>query len=333
LGAKDFYMASRPLQIVFLDRETISPQTSLRTPSFAHELTVHGRTSRDQVAARIAGADIVITNKAPIDRVALDGAPGLKMIAVAATGTDIVDLAACAARDIVVSNIRGYAVNTVPEHAFALIFALRRSIVAYRESVKAGRWRDSQQFCYFDYPIKDLVGSSLGIIGDGVLGQAVANIGRALGMKVSFAARKGEARGGALYTPFEDILSQSDIITLHCPLTAQTRNMIDAAEFAQMARKPILINTARGGLVNEQALAHAMRSGRISGAGFDVTAPEPPDNQSVLVQLLDLPNFILTPHVAWASEEAVQGLADQLMDNIEAFHQGAPRNVVSVAQK
>lgn len=326
-------MASRPLQIVFLDRETISPRTRLRTPSFAHELTVHGRTLRDQVAARIAGADIVITNKVPIDRLALDGAPGLKMIAVAATGTDIVDLAACATRGVVVSNIRGYAVNTVPEHTFALIFALRRSIVAYRESVKAGRWHDSQQFCYFDYPIKDLVGSSLGIIGDGVLGQAVAGIGRALGMKVSFAARKGEAQGGALYTAFEDILSQSDIITLHCPLTAQTRNMIDAAEFARMTRKPILINTARGGLVNEQALAHAMRSGQISGAGFDVTAPEPPDNQSVLVQLLDLPNFILTPHVAWASEEAVQGLADQLMDNIEAFHQGAPRNVVSVAQK
>ncbi|MEO6959622.1 MAG: D-2-hydroxyacid dehydrogenase [Burkholderiaceae bacterium] len=326
-------MASRPLQIVFLDRETIPPRTVLRTPSFAHELTVHDRTSRDQVAARIADADIVITNKAPIDRVALDGAQRLKMVAVAATGTDIVDLAACAARGVVVSNIRGYAVNTVPEHTFALIFALRRSVVAYRESVKGGRWHDSRQFCYFDYPIKDLVGSRLGIIGDGVLGKAVAGIGRALGMNVSFAARKGEVRGGALYTPFEDILSQSDVITLHCPLNAQTRNMIDAAEFEQMTRKPLLINTARGGLVNEQALAQAMRSGKISGAGFDVTAPEPPNNQSVLVQLLDLPNFILTPHVAWASEEAVQGLADQLMDNIQAFYEGAPRNVVSVARK
>lgn len=326
-------MASRPLQIVFLDRETISPRTVLRTPPFAHELTVHDRTSRDQVGARIAAADIVITNKVPIDRVALNGAPRLKMVAVAATGTDIVDLAACAAHGVVVSNIRGYAVNTVPEHTFALIFALRRSIVAYRESVKAGRWHDSQQFCYFDYPIRDLTGSKLGIIGDGVLGQAVARIGRALGMNVSFAARKGHPRSGALYTPFEDILSQSDVITLHCPLNAQTRNMIDAAEFAQMARKPLLINTARGGLVNEQALAQALRSGQIGGAGFDVTAPEPPDNQSVLVQLLDLPNFILTPHVAWASEEAVQGLADQLMDNIQAFYDGAPRNVVSAARK
>jgi glycerate dehydrogenase len=292
-------------------------------------LTVHGRTAREQVAERIAGADIVITNKVPVDRAAIERAPELKMVAVAATGTDNVDLAACAARGIVVSNIRRYAVNTVPEHTFALIFALRRSIVAYRESVKAGRWHDSQQFCYFDYPIKDLVGSSLGIIGDGVLGQAVAGIARALGMRVSFAARKGAPRQGALYTPFDDVLRHSDIITLHCPLNAQTRTMIDAAEFAQMERRPLLINTARGGLVNEEALAQALRSGQISGAGFDVTAPEPPDNQHPLVQLLELPNFILTPHVAWASDEAVQGLADQLMDNIEAFHQGAPHNVVA----
>lgn len=322
-------MADRPLQVVFLDRDTISPQTSLRPLSFEHELRVFGRSRREQVAERIADADIVITNKVPVRQEAIKQASRLKLVAVAATGTDNVDLAACAKQGITVSNIRGYAVHTVPEHTFALIFALRRSIVAYRESVKAGRWYDAQQFCYFDYPIKDLAGSTLGIIGEGALGQAVAAIGRALGMRVLFAGRKGAGKQGSLYTPFEQLLAESDVITLHCPLNDQTRNLIGAAEFARMKRKPLLINTARGGLVDEQAMAEALRSGQLGGAGFDVTAPEPPENNHVLVQLLDLPNFILTPHVGWASEEAMQGLADQLVDNIEAFHRGAPRNVVT----
>lgn len=321
-------MAEESLQVVFLDRDTISPQTTLRPLSFKHELKVHGRTSRDQVAQRIADADIVITNKVPVRQEAIEQASRLKMVAVAATGTDNVDLQACAKKGVVVSNIRGYAVHTVPEHTFALIFALRRSIVAYRESVKAGRWYDAQQFCYFDYPIKDLAGSTLGIIGEGALGQSVAGIGRALGMRVLFAGRKGAPRQGRLYTPFEQLLAESDVITLHCPLNDSTRNLIGAPEFALMKRKPLLINTARGGLVDETALVQALRSGQIGGAGFDVTTPEPPENSHPLVQLLELPNFILTPHVAWASEEAVQNLADQLIDNIEAFHRGSPRNVV-----
>ena len=322
-------MAQRPMQIVFLDRETISPKTVLRPVSFDHQLTVYGRTTRDQVAERIADADIVITNKVPLRQEAIEEAKHLKMVAVAATGTDNVDLAACARKGIVVSNIRGYAINTVPEHVFALIFALRRSIVAYRESVKAGRWYDAQQFCYFDYPIKDLAGSTLGIIGKGTLGQAVARIGQALGMRVLFAARKGEQSPENGYTAFDQFLAESDIITLHCPLNDHTRDLINTPEFELMRRKPILINTARGGLVNEPALANALRQGRISAAGFDVTTPEPPDNQNALIQLLDMPNFILTPHVAWASEQAIQVLADQLIDNIEAYHQGTPRNVVA----
>ncbi|TAM85224.1 MAG: D-2-hydroxyacid dehydrogenase, partial [Candidimonas sp.] len=253
-----------------------------------------------------------------------------RMVAVAATGTDVVDLPTCAARGIVVSNVRGYAANTVPEHTFALIFALRRSIIAYRDSVRAGRWQQAGQFCYFDYPIRDLTGGTLGLIGDGVLGQAVAAIGRALGMRVIFAARKGAMRPGALYTPFEQVLARSDVISLHCPLTDQTRGMIGEPEFALMARKPLLVNTARGGLVDEAALERALRSGRLGGAGFDVTVPEPPPADSTLMRLLDLPNFILTPHVAWASAEAVQALADQLVENIEAFQRGAPRNIVAV---
>ena len=319
------------MHIVFLDRETLSPQTQLRRPDFEHTWEAHDRTSAEQVAERIAQADIVIVNKVKLPAAVLAQAPRLKLIAVAATGTDNIDLAACAARGIVVSNIRGYATRTVPEHTFALIFALRRSVCAYRDAVRAGRWQAAGQFCFFDHPIRDLAGSTLGIIGDGALGQAVAAIARALGMQVLIAAHKGRAGMGKLYTPFEEVLARSDILTLHCPLNARSRDMIGAAEFALMARKPLLINTARGGLVNEAALAAALRSGQIAGAGFDVVSAEPPAADHPFMALLDLPNFILTPHVAWASQEAIQGLADQLIANIEAFVAGKAVNVVRAA--
>ena len=289
------------------------------------------RTAAEQVAGRIADADIVITNKAPVREAALDGAKRLRLIAVAATGTDMVDVKAAGARGITVSNIRNYAANTVPEHTFALILALRRSILPYRESVGRGRWREAAQFCYFDYPIRDLAGSTLGLIGDGVLGKAVAKLGEAFGMKVLFSDYKGTTGMGPLYTPFWDVLRQSDVITLHTPLLPSTRNLIGAAEFAAMERKPLLINTARGGLVDEAALVTALRTGQIAGAGFDVVTTEPPPDDHPLVQLLELPNFILTPHVAWASQEAIQGLADQLIDNVEAFWAGSPRNLVTPA--
>jgi glycerate dehydrogenase len=324
-------MTDRFARVVFLDRDTLSPETRLRPLGFAHELVVHDRTRAEEVAGRIADADIVITNKAPVREAALAGAPRLRLVAVAATGTDIVDVAACAARGITVCNIRDYAVHTVPEHTFALIFALRRSLLAYRDSVGRGRWQEAAQFCYFDFPIRDLAGSTLGVIGDGVLGRAVAEIGRALGMKVLFAAYKGTTGMGPLYTPFEEVLRRSDVITLHCPLMPATRNMIAAPEFALMERKPLLINTARGGLVDEPALVAALESGQIAGAGFDVVSVEPPPPDHPFMRLLGRPDFILTPHVAWASREAIQGLADQLIDNIEAFWQGAPRNVVTPA--
>ena len=320
--------SDRPARVVFLDRDTISPETVLRTLSFPHELEVFDRTTAEQVAGRIADADIVITNKAPVREAALDGAKRLKLIAVAATGTDVVDVKAANARGVTVSNIRNYAVNTVPEHTFALLLALRRSIVPYRESVARGRWREAAQFCYFDYPIRDLAGSTLGVIGDGVLGKSVAKLGEAFGMKVLFSDYKGTTGMGPLYTPFWDVLRLSDVITLHTPLMPSTRNLIGAAEFAAMERKPLLINTARGGLVDEAALVVALRTGQIAGAGFDVVSTEPPPDDHPLVELLELPNFILTPHVAWASQEAIQGLADQLIDNVEAFWAGAPRNVV-----
>ena len=280
------------MKIVFLDRETLSPQTRLRTPGFDHELVCHERTSAAELASRIADADIVLVNKVRLDAHVIAAAPRLKFIAVAATGTDNIDLETCRARGIAVSNIRNYAVHTVPEHTFALIFALRRSICAYRDSVNAGRWQASGQFCYFDHPIRDLAGSTLGVIGDGVLGQSVAEMGKALGMRVLFSGFKGHKPMGTLYTPFDEVLERSDIITLHCPLNDETKGMIGAPEFAKMRRKPLLINTARGGLVDESAVAAALASGQISGAGFDVVSIEPPPSDHPFMLLNQRPDFI-----------------------------------------
>jgi glycerate dehydrogenase len=316
-------------RIVFLDRETIAPHVVVRRPDFEHTWVEYPRTAPDQLPQRLDGASIVITNKVALRGATLAQAPGIALIAVAATGTDIVDVAYCRERGIAVCNIRGYAINTVPEHTFALIFALRRNLLAYHQAVRRGRWQASGQFCFFDYPIRDLRGSALGIIGEGVLGQAVADIARALGMRIMFAAHKGRGGLGPLYTPWDEVLETSDIITLHSPLMPETRNMIAMPEFRAMKRQPLLINTARGGLVNEADLATALREGLISGAAFDVLTTEPPADDNPLLGLLDLPNFILTPHVAWASDEAMQALADQLITNIENFVHGQPTNLVT----
>ncbi|MDK7585658.1 D-2-hydroxyacid dehydrogenase [Alcaligenes faecalis subsp. phenolicus] len=318
-------------RIVFLDRETLSDSVELPQVPFKHELQVYGRTAPDQVAERIADADIVISNKVALRREHLQAAPNLKMIALAATGSDNIDLDAARERGIVVSNIRDYAVRSVPEHVFALIFALRRNICAYRQSVKEGRWQEAQQFCYFDYPIRDLAGSTLGLIGSGSLGQAVATMGRALGMKVIFAQRRGQTivSNADDRLPFEQVLEQADVLSLHCPLTAETQNMLGMAEFERMApRRPLLINTARGGLIDNQALGHALRQGWLGGAGIDVCTPEPPPADHILMRLLDLPNYILTPHIGWASQEAMQALANQLIENIVAFHRGQARHTL-----
>ncbi|WP_233859829.1 D-2-hydroxyacid dehydrogenase [Paraburkholderia sp. HD33-4] len=320
------------MRVVFLDRATISPQTTLKELPFPHELELFEHTTAEQVSSRIRHADIVISNKVKLSERDISGAENLKMIAVAATGTDNIDLRACHSRGVVVSNIRNYALQTVPEHTFALIFALRRSLVAYRNAVRAGRWIESGQFCFFDFPIRDLKGATLGIIGDGVLGRAVADIGKALGMQVLFSAYKGRTDMGPLYTPFDELLEQSDVITLHCPLTPATRNLIGEAEFTRIGegrRRPLIVNTARGGLVDESALVAALKSGKISGAGFDVVTEEPLTAGHPFNEVLGDPAFILTPHVAWASDEAIQSLADQLIGNMVAFVEGRPVNVVT----
>lgn len=320
-----------PTRLVFLDRDTLADSVALKPLPFAHQLQVYDRTRPEQVSERIAAADIVISNKVALRREHLQQAPNLKLIALAATGSDNVDLTAAREYGVTVSNIRNYAINSVPEHVFALIFALRRNITAYRQSVQQGRWQQADQFCYFDYPIRDLAGSTLGLIGSGSLGQAVARLGRALGMKVIFAQRRGQSgtNDAPDRLPFEQVLEQADVLSLHCPLTPDTQNLLGLEQFQRMAaRRPLLINTARGGLIDNQALEQALRKGWLGGAGIDVCTPEPPPADHILMRLLDLPNYILTPHIAWASEQAMQTLADQLIDNIVAFQGGSPRNVL-----
>ena len=315
-------------KIVFLDRSTIAPQIALRRPAFPHTLIEHQQTAPGEVLERLAGATVAIVNKVQLPGEVLAKLPDLKLVAVAATGTDCVDKAYCQAHGIAVTNIRGYALRTVPEHTFALMLALRRSIVPYREDTLAGEWQRSGQFCFFHHPIHDLGGARLGIVGEGVLGQRVAELARAFGMATMFAAHKGKTGLGPLYTPWEEVLETSDILTLHSPLTPETRNMIAMPEFRRMAQRPLLVNTARGGLVDEEALERALDEGLISGAGIDVTLPEPPPADGPLMRVARRRNVIVTPHVAWASDEAQQALADQLIDNIENFVAGNATNLV-----
>ncbi|MEN3372666.1 D-2-hydroxyacid dehydrogenase [Dechloromonas sp. ZS-1] len=304
---------------------------TVRRPLGAHDWVEYEKTSPAQVIERLAGAQIAITNKVPIDAAAVDALPDLKMIAVSATGTNNVDLAACQRRGIVVANIRGYAVHTVPEHVFAMLLALSRNLFAWRETLQAGAWQRAEQFCLFNHPIRDLHGATLGLIGSGALGDGVARLGEAFGMRILRAERKGATRVRPGYTPFAQVLAEADAISLHCPLTPETQHLIDADALRAMKPSALLINTARGGIVDEAALAQALREGWIAGAGFDVLSAEPPadDHPLLAADLLALPNFMLTPHVAWSSRPAMQALADQLIDNIDAYMAGAPRNRVA----
>ncbi len=313
-------------KIVFLDRASLI--ANLRAPAFPHEWIDHAQTHADEVVARIRDASLVVTNKVRLPAEVLAQAPGVRMIAVAATGTDIVDLAYCREHGIVVSNIRGYAVQTVPEHAFMMMLALRRNLVGWREDVRAGLWQQADQFCLFTRPVNDLYGSTLGLVGHGSLGHGMQKLAEAFGMRVLIAERKAAAAVRAGYTAFDTVMREADVVSLHTPLTAETRHLIGAREFGLMKPSTILINTARGNLVDEAALLEALQSGRIAGAGFDVLSVEPPREGNPLIDL-DLPNFLLTPHVAWSSREAMQTLADQLVDNLDAFVAGAPKNVVS----
>jgi glycerate dehydrogenase len=302
-------------RIVFLDRSTL--KANIRRPAFEHEWTEYQMTIRAEVVERLEGATIAITNKVPLREAQLARLPALKLIAVAATGTDIIDLDYCRERNLTVSNVRGYARHSVPEHVLMLILSLRRNLFQYRQEVERGEWQQASGFCLLTHTIRDLNESTLGLIGYGALGQAVEKLALAFGMRVLISEHKDARMVRAGRVSFAEVLRASDIISLHCPLNERTRGLIGKAELEMMRRDAILINTARGGLVDEAALAEALRSGLIAGAGFDVLTKEPPREGNLLLEL-NLPNFILTPHIAWASREAMQALADQLIDNIEA---------------
>lgn len=314
------------MKVVFLDRATMGPDIELTRPAFEHEWVEYEKTSADEVLERARGANIIITNKAPLRAETLAQLPDLKMISVAATGYDVIDLDACRKHNIQVSNVRGYAIHTVPEHTFALILGLRRSIKAYVDDVIAGEWQRSGQFCFFNHPLRDLAGSRLGIIGEGAIGQSVASIGRALGMEPVFAAHKNVSGLGPLYTPWDEVIATSDVLSIHAPLTPSTRHCIDATEFSRMAKKPLIVNTARGGLVDEQALVDALHAGQISGFGFDVLSTEPPNPDNPILTVLDKPNVLVTPHIAWASQQARQEVWRQTVAHVDGFSRGEALN-------
>lgn len=316
------------LTVVFLDRATIPTQITLKAPDFEHVWVEFDFTRPEQVNERIADADIVLTNKVVLNGEQLSNAKKLRLIAVSATGVNNVDLSYCANNNIAVTNVQGYATQSVPEHVVAMLFALKRNIVGYHQDIAAGEWQRHKQFCFFTHPIQDVAGSTLGIIGSGGLGQATANLAKSLGMNVMFAERKGvqDCREG--YLPFELVLQLADAITLHCPLTDETQNLIGERELNMMKSSSVLVNAGRGGLVDEQALVAALKENKIAGAGVDVFTQEPADESNVLIANMAMPNLLLTPHVAWGSDSSIQKLADILIDNINVFVEGRSQNRV-----
>ncbi|UXY14039.1 D-2-hydroxyacid dehydrogenase [Chitiniphilus purpureus] len=312
-------------RIVFLDRATLP--CTVRRPDLPHHWCEFAASTPAEAAVRLHDATVAITNKVPITAQVLQAAPQLQLIAVAATGYNIIDLPACRERGVAVCNVRDYAVHGVAEHALMLMLALARQLPAYRADVAAGAWQRAPGFCHFGAPMRDLAGCRLCVVGAGALGQATAQLARAFGMQVHFVERRGATAVRPGYLDFETALASADVLSLHCPLTEATRHLIDAAALARMKPDALLINTARGELVDEAALLAALRAHRLGGAGLDVLGEEPPRNGNPLLDAA-LPNLIITPHVGWASAQTMAQLAEQLTANIEAFLQGTPRNLV-----
>ncbi len=284
------------------------------------ELILYSATTPEQVLERIHDVDVVITNKVVVDASMIEQCQKLKLILISATGTNNVDLVAAKSQGIVVCNCQGYGTSAVAQHTLTLMLALATSLLKYDHSVKQGEWNKSPIFCLLDFPIVELAGKTLGIIGYGELGQAVAKLAEAFGMKVLVASLPNRP-SHADRIPLQQLISQVDFLSLHCPLTEETRDLIDANVFDQMKNTAFLINCARGGIVNEQALADALRQGKIAGAATDVLSVEPPKQGNILLAD-DIPNLIITPHSAWGSVDARQRIVKQLFENVEAFKQG-----------
>ena len=314
---------------VFLDHASLDLGDLDMAPlyqAFA-ELTLHASTPSAQVVERLQGAQVAISNKVRLDAATLAASPDLKLILASATGTNNIDLAAARALGITVCNCQGYGTPSVAQHTLMLLLALATRLPDYQHAVRDGAWQQASQFCLLDYPIIELHGKTLGLLGHGELGGAVAKLAEAFGMRVLLGALPGRpARADRL--PLHELLPQVDALTLHCPLTEDTRNLIGAAELALMKPQALLINTARGGLVDEQALADALRAGHLGGAACDVLSEEPPRQGNPLLAP-NIPRLIITPHNAWGSREARQRIVGQLAENATAFFSGTPKRVVS----
>ena len=316
--------------ITFLDRESFQQDIYIKQPNFKHEWVDYNSTTPEQVTQRCSNSDIIVTNKVVINRATIESCPTIKHIAVTATGFNIVDIDACQEHGVSVSNIPSYATTTVPEHVLACAITLQRKLFRYRQQVINGAWQTSPRFCLFDEPLHDLRGATFAVIGFGSLGQATAKLMHTIGMNVIYSSRSQTSCDFAKQVDFKEILTSADIISLHCPLTTETIDLIHSDEFETMQDHAILINTARGGIVNERALADAIKAKKIAGVASDVLCEEPPvDMSSPLFEIADRDNVILTPHIGWGSQEAMQTLSDQVIKNIEHFHVGKPINIVS----
>lgn len=316
------------LSAVFLDLSTLDRDdldlTVLRAAT--SELTTYPTSRADLVAHRIGNHRVAITNKVVIDANVMQACPQLSLILIAATGTNNVDLDAARRLGITVCNCQAYGTSAVAQHTLMLMLVLLTRFEQYRDAVRAGAWQRSEQFCLLDYPIGELAGRSLGILGYGELGRAVARLAEAFGMNVLVGALPGRERSGRI--ALDELLPQVDVLSLHCPLTDTTRGLIGERELALMKPGSFLVNAARGGLVDEPALLASLTSGHLAGAAVDVLSQEPPREGNVLLDQ-QFPNLIVTPHSAWGSREARQRIVEQLAENVQAFGEGVPRRVVS----
>jgi glycerate dehydrogenase len=309
------------LKVVFLDAGTL-PRALRFDPVLPIAYEAHDATADDEVEARIRDADVVVTNKVRLPAERLGAAPKLRLVCIAAAGTDNVDLAFAESRGVAVRNVPDYGSLSVAEHVIATLMALRRALPTYAQAAVDGRWSAARQFCWLGPVIRDVGGSVLGVVGRGRIGEATAQLAHGLGMKVLFARTPGQPCADD-ERELDELVREADALTLHVPLTAQTRGLIDARRLPLMKPSAVLVNTGRGALVDPEALAQALREGRIAGAAIDVLEVEPPPPSHPLLAG-DIPNLLLTPHVAWASEKAQQRLADRLVeivqDHVRALH-------------